>query len=76
MSQLSKREIENVTKEVRKPRNKSSAAAAATQLGKRAQQALRAKKIEATVQTDRCADPWWATVRLPLDELDAFVRQR
>lgn len=76
VSKLSKREIENVTKEVRAPRKANPAAKAAAGLARRAQQELRARRIEATVQADRRDQRWWATVRVPLDDLGALVRER
>lgn len=76
VSHLSRREIENVTKAIRKPRKPTSAAKAAAQLATRAQKALRARSIDATVTTDRRDEQWWATVRLPIAELDELVRER
>ena len=76
VSRLSKREIQDVTRTVRKPRKPTSAAKAAGQLAGRAQKALRARSIDATVVADREGDRWWATVRVPIDQLDALVDGR
>ncbi len=70
---LSKREIEELTKEVRKPRKLSKEAKAASQRVKHAQAVLRKRKIGATVEAKRQGNAWWAMIRVPLASLESLV---
>ncbi len=73
VSKLSRREIEALTKEVRRPRKQAPEVKAASQTAKVAQSALRARKIKATVETKRQEGHWWAIVRVPLENLTALI---
>lgn len=73
VSKLSKRDLEQVAKDVR-PRKKSAAEKDAEGTARKAQKALRARKLRASVTVEHAKGTWWATVRVPLDQLGALVR--
>ena len=73
LSQLSKRDLEEVAREVR-PRKTSAAQKDAETAARKAQRGLRGRKLRATVAIEHAKGTWWATVRVPLDQLEALVR--
>lgn len=75
VSKLSKRDLEEVAKEVR-PRKKSADEKLAEAAARTAQRSLRGRKLHATVAVERAKGTWWATVRIPLEQLAVLARER
>lgn len=75
VSKLSRRDLDEIAREVR-PNKKSAEQKQAEAAGRKAQQSLRKKKVQATVTVERAQAKWWATVRVPLQQLDALLRER
>lgn len=75
VSKLSKRDLAEVAKEVR-PRAKIAGQKDAETAARDAQRTLRARKVHATVTVERAKGAWWATVRVPLAQLESLTHAR
>lgn len=75
VTKLSKRDLEEVAKEVR-PHKKSPAEKAAATAAREAQRSLRARKLRAKVAVAHAGGLWWAIVRVPLEQLELLVGER